>query len=160
MGNYDFNKDIKIEEHTKLEIMKFLESLGWRILNDNFDYRYDILMEKDGKPFKLEIKEDFRCAETGNIAVEYESRGKLSGISSTEADIYLYKIHLSDKIIYHVATVKKLMKSIALNQYHRIVGGGDYMSNTKMYLYKMPVYLSLGKVIYESQITTLEASKI
>jgi hypothetical protein len=152
MGNYEFNKDILIEEHTKLEIMEFLRSLGWRILDDNFDYRYDILMEKDNKTFKLEIKEDFRCAETGNIAVEFESRGKLSGISSTEADIYLYKIHLTDKIIYHVTTVKKLMKSIALTQYHRIVGGGDYMSNTRMYLYKLPVYISLGKVIHEKEI--------
>jgi len=33
----------------------------------------------------VEVKSDFKCAKTGNVAIEYASRGKPSGISTTEA---------------------------------------------------------------------------
>lgn len=39
---------------------------------------------------KIEVKTDFMAHETGNIAIEYESRGKPSGIAVTEADFYAY----------------------------------------------------------------------
>lgn len=149
MGNYEFQKDLLVEENTKRDVIELLKNLGWKILEDNFDYRYDLMIQKDGKSYKLEIKEDFRCAETGNIAVEYECRGKPSGVHSTESDLYLYKVHLPTKIEYHIAWVREIKKANFENKYHRTVSGGDYMSNTKMYLYRYEAYKQLGKVIYE-----------
>ena len=34
----------------------------------------------------VEVKSDFMAQRTGNVFVEYRSRGKLSGISTTEAE--------------------------------------------------------------------------
>lgn len=45
---------------------------------------------------KIEVKTDFMAQETGNIALEYESRGKPSGISITEADFYAYCLPLAN----------------------------------------------------------------
>ena len=62
-------------------------------MKHNSDFKYDLeiglnyetkLAELLGK--KIEVKRDFKCLETGNIFVEYASRGKLSGIATSEAD--------------------------------------------------------------------------
>lgn len=45
---------------------------------------------------KIEVKTDFMAQETGNIALEYESRGKPSGIAVTEADFYAYCLPLAN----------------------------------------------------------------
>ena len=39
---------------------------------------------------KIEVKRDFRCLETKNVFVEYESRNKPSGIATSEADYYCF----------------------------------------------------------------------
>src|SRR4051812_1030618 len=45
---------------------------------------------------KAEIKRDYRAGETGNVFVEFESRGKPSGIETTEADYHIFL--LSDEV--------------------------------------------------------------
>ena len=35
---------------------------------------------------KIEVKTDFQAKDTGNVFIEYKSRGKLSGISTTHAE--------------------------------------------------------------------------
>ena len=47
----------------------------------------DILNNKS-----IEVKTDLKAAETGSVFVEYESRGKPSGISKTEADYYCFVV--------------------------------------------------------------------
>lgn len=47
----------------------------------------DILANK-----RIEAKSDYIAHRTGNIAIEYECRGKPSGIAVTEADYYAYII--------------------------------------------------------------------
>lgn len=66
----------------------------------NNDFRYDLdigrIAEKklahilENK--KIEIKYDMLASSTGNIAIEFECRNKLSGISITESDYYCYII--------------------------------------------------------------------
>ena len=41
---------------------------------------------------KIEIKRDMKAKETGNIFIEYESRGKPSGISTTESKFYCFVV--------------------------------------------------------------------
>ena len=78
-------------------------------MKHNNDFRYDLevgqtyenqLSELLGK--KIEVKRDFKCLESGNIFVEYESRNKPSGIATSEADYYCY--WLSD---YHFVMIEK-----------------------------------------------------
>lgn len=64
----------------------------------NNDFKYDLKVgqikeEELGNIFnnkKIEIKYDLQALKTGNIYVEYESRGKKSGISKTESDYYCF----------------------------------------------------------------------
>ena len=67
-------------------------------MNYNNDFKYDLkvgqVKEKElAKIFldkKIEVKYDLKAIKTGNVYVEYYSRGKLSGISVSEADYYCF----------------------------------------------------------------------
>ena len=62
------------------------------------DFRYDLKLgnikeEEVAEIFankNIEVKYDQLSLKTGNIFVEYESRGKKSGISKSEAEYYCY----------------------------------------------------------------------
>ncbi len=64
----------------------------------NSDFKYDLkvgqVKEKElGDIFAgslVEVKHDLRALDTGNIFVEYESRGKPSGMSTSKAEWYCY----------------------------------------------------------------------
>tara|TARA_Y100000996_G_scaffold411382_1_gene395426 strand:- start:353 stop:712 length:360 start_codon:yes stop_codon:yes gene_type:complete len=66
----------------------------------NSDFRYDLKVGQvaeqalaaifEGK--KVEVKRDRKARLTGNVFVEYESRGKPSGISTSEADYWCFVI--------------------------------------------------------------------
>ena len=66
----------------------------------NSDVRYDLKVGQvaeqalaaifEGK--KVEVKRDRKARLTGNVFVEYESRGKPSGISTSEADYWCFVV--------------------------------------------------------------------
>ena len=100
----------------------------------NNDFRYDLkvgqVAEKmladilEGK--KIEVKKDLQAHKTGNIFVEYESRGKPSGLATSEAEYYCY--FLSDE--HFVIIESDRFKGICRNflNTNRDIKGGD--SNT------------------------------
>lgn len=67
-------------------------------MNYNSDFKYDLkvgqVKEKElGDIFSgslVEVKHDLKALMTRNIFVEYESRGKPSGISTSKAEWYCY----------------------------------------------------------------------
>ena len=64
----------------------------------NNDFKYDLKVgqvkeEELGNIFNnatIEVKFDLKALETGNVYVEYWSRGRKSGISKTEAEYYCF----------------------------------------------------------------------
>ncbi len=64
----------------------------------NNDFKYDLKVgqvkeEELGKILNnstIEVKFDLKALETGNVYVEYWSRGRKSGISKTEAEYYCF----------------------------------------------------------------------
>ncbi len=71
---------------------------------------------------KIEVKRDLMAKKTGNIFIEYESRGKPSGIAKTEAKFYC--IALEDiYIIITTAKLKRLVRPYLFTT--RDVNGGD-----------------------------------
>lgn len=94
-------------------------------MNFNNDFRYDLEVGKEGERiidslFKdklLEVKRDSWVAKSGNIAIEYESRGKPSGIATTEADywVIIFSGDYKDKVIYIFETER--LKQIARRYY-------------------------------------------
>ena len=67
-------------------------------MNYNNDFKYDLqvgqVKEKQLDAIfenaKIEVKYDLQALTTGNVFVEYESRNKPSGISTTQADYYCF----------------------------------------------------------------------
>ena len=99
----------------------------------NSDFRFDLaigqtyetqLSELLGK--KIEVKRDFQALETGNIFVEYESRGKRSGIATSEAEWWCYWLSEKHFVMVEKDELKELCRKY-LNT-NRDVKGGD--SNT------------------------------
>lgn len=73
---------------------------------------------------KAEVKSDSMAHKTGNVFIEVYSRGKLSGISTTTAEYWIYKIEKNGSaIIVPVERLKSLVKKHhALNGFKE---GGD-----------------------------------
>ena len=84
---------------------------------------------------KIEVKsERGMWLKTGNIAIEYESYGKPSGINATEADYWFHNLCIGDEVygtlVFKTDMLKKIVNS---TDNKRIVSGGDHNAS-KMYL--------------------------
>ena len=106
-------------------------------INDKFDLDLDFgkvgekyieqVFEGDGR---IEVKtERDICATTGNIAIEVRSRGKLSGISITDARTWIQLLSIDNTIkggfIIPVKQLKARIKELHESGDARLVMGGD-----------------------------------
>ena len=83
-------------------------------MNYNNDFRYDLEVGQEGerlvdslfKSKRIEVKRDSWVGRTGNIAIEYESRGNPSGIATTEAEywIIIFSKEYEDKVMLVLET--------------------------------------------------------
>ena len=135
MGNYNFNKDLIIGEQGERTVTQDLESIGAKLITDNKNNSHDLIVEKDGTQLKYEIKTDVFCFpqfDTGNMFIEFECRGKKSGIEVTTADWFvMYYKYLKE--IWYIKTedLKQLIKD---NDFFQTFDSGDKNSNTRGYL--------------------------
>lgn len=142
MPNYDFNLDLPIARKTERQVAEYLIEKGNMSFLDECDTNaYDLKMRTpNGTEVTIEVKEDFTCERTGNVGVEYECRGKPSGISVSKAQFYLYKVHEpSGRIGLYIIPTKDLKEMVARQKYFRVVNGGDPGSNSMNYLFKLNV---------------------
>ena len=146
MAFYDFKQDLAVANKTEKEIAEFLVNHhNMKLISFNNDNKYDLLLEHKGRELTVEIKEDFTCARTGNIGVEYSCRGKASGIEVSEAMMYCYKVHLPGNTTELLMMLTPELKGlIADKKYFRTVNGGDIGSNSLNYLFKLDVIRSIS----------------
>ena len=90
---------------------------------------------------KIEVKTEIdKWKETGNIAIEIRCRGKLSGLSVTEAShwahILSYRGYIKSVILIPVEELKIVVKELLEKKEARIVMGGD---NDKSQLVLIPL---------------------
>ena len=86
---------------------------------------------------KIEVKtERDMWKQTGNIAIEFESRGKPSGINSTEAEYWFHNLAVGDEIVMTLVFPTKTLKNYIVNNNPRMVRGGDNMTS-RLYLIKL-----------------------
>jgi len=105
----------------------------------NSDFRYDLevgqVKEKELAEIfankKIEVKYDLQALQTGNVFVEYQSRGKKSGISKSEADYYCFAFGDSLHLLPTKILKEKCRKYIGTN---RDVKGGDNNTSTGILL--------------------------
>lgn len=90
----------------------------------NDDWRYDLKVGQEGESFiskllskgegcyTVEVKLDKRAHSTGNFFIEYESRGKPSGLKTSIADYYaLMTVDQNLVMIVRTDHLKKALKS-------------------------------------------------
>jgi len=90
----------------------------------------DMLQDK-----KIEVKsERDMWVRTGNIAIEYESYGKPSGIAATESDYWFHNLCIGDEtfatLVFDVPSLKRIIDNL---DHKRTVSGGDNGA-ARMYL--------------------------
>lgn len=119
----------------------------------NSDFKYDLALGQLGEGWvgkmlsskTIEVKFDFACYRTGNLYIEYESRGKPSGIATTKADYWMLiastqkgvelKTQLrdieKDDILFSVLLSTEHLKELCRTKYYRKdVSGGDNNTST------------------------------
>ena len=79
---------------------------------------------------KVEVKTEIDTwRHTGNIAIEIRCRGKLSGLSVTEADywshILSYSGFIKTIIIFPVGDLKRIIKTLKRKNKLKLIMGGD-----------------------------------
>jgi hypothetical protein len=90
----------------------------------------DMLQDK-----KIEVKsERGMWQKTGNIAIEYQSYGKPSGIAATESDYWFHNLCVGDDtfctLVFDTKSLKKIIKNLDSK---KSVSGGDNNAS-RMYL--------------------------
>jgi hypothetical protein len=90
----------------------------------------DMLQDK-----KIEVKsERDMWMRTGNIAIEYESYGKPSGIAATESDYWFHNLCIGDEVFATLVFDTNALKRIIDNlDYKKSVSGGDNKAS-RLYL--------------------------
>ena len=84
---------------------------------------------------KIEVKsERGMWQKTGNIAIEYESYGKPSGIEATESDYWFHNLCIGKDtyatLVFKTEVLRKIINSL---DYKKSVNGGDHNAS-RMYL--------------------------
>jgi len=99
-------------------------------MNYNNDFKYDLkigqVKEKELGDIlnnkTIEVKYDLKALITKNVYVEYHSRGKLSGLSISEADFYCFCFGDTYHLIETIILKKRCRKYIGTDRDKR---GGD-----------------------------------
>lgn len=123
MGTYNFKKDLKESEKSVNLVIEKLKEQGCTDVETNDDGRYDIIFTRDGKQFTAEVKNDLMWETTKNVAIEFESRKKPSGISTSKADYWFYV--LGEQI--YICTTGSLRVFLVQHwdRFRRVKGGDD-----------------------------------
>tara|TARA_Y100001938_G_C7813215_1_gene292935 strand:+ start:110 stop:472 length:363 start_codon:yes stop_codon:yes gene_type:complete len=72
----------------------------------------------------IEVKNDLKAPHTGNLFIEYMSRGKLSGISTTEADFWCFYVQDVFMII-PTDKLKEMVEELKDTDAERLGGDND-----------------------------------
>jgi len=132
-GEYDFKKDLSKGEEGEEEIIAYMKKKGFNLIERCKNKNYDFKMNYNGHEYSYEIKTDI-YRDTGNIAIEIESWGKLSGLSITKADYFVtYFKHQGE--IWNISTINLInLINKNIDKMRFVENAGDPGSNTKLFL--------------------------
>lgn len=132
-----FDKDLEFGKQYQLKVKDLFE---WEefVNTEGYLKEFDItgsFKTEEGNLIKTkwEVKADRRAKQTGNIAIEFESNGKPSGITTTTADFWIYFIHGENT--YYLIPTSVLRRKVKQNRWWRIIQVNDEMRN-RVYLFE------------------------
>jgi|TARA_Y100000034_G_scaffold118690_1_gene159611 hypothetical protein len=136
MANYDFKPDLRDGQQGQNVMKFFLESyFCLKCLGQGDTSAFDLKMrdEAEGKTHLYEVKTDLYEKDyskgTGNLVLEYECRGKRSGIQTSEADYYMWYLPLLDRDQIWMAPMENLLFGIGKKAW-RVQPIGEYSIRT------------------------------
>tara|TARA_R110000868_G_scaffold328175_1_gene589072 strand:+ start:247 stop:717 length:471 start_codon:yes stop_codon:yes gene_type:complete len=138
MAHYSFRKDLVDGQEGENEVILYLvENHNCQFISDNNTNSHDVILQfASGGVFgdgnrSFEIKTDLLItpkADTGNIFIEVESRGKESGVMVCQAEWFVYYLK-NFKEVWAIKT-EDLLALIATSNFRQVYGG-DKGSGTK-----------------------------
>ena len=114
------SESIKKLKESDFSVTKFTKDLSYGKKHEN-------LVMKSMENF--ELKTDRMAHKTGNVYVEFQSRGKDSGIRTSKSDTWIFKIvSKGDRHLFSVQIPLTRLKKLVSTDY-RIVPGGDNLTS-------------------------------
>ena len=115
----------------KATTIKKLKTHDFSITNFRKDLSYGKKHEKLVMKSRMdyELKTDRLAHKTGNVFVEFESRGKASGISTSKAGVWIFKIvSKGDRHLFSIEIPLSRLKKKVDNNYNVMLGGDNRSS--------------------------------
>lgn len=120
-----FDKDLEFGEFWEYMVMSHFNYDSVRKMPGKFS-AFDYICVKGNSIVLREIKSDRIASRTGNIVIEFKSRGKASGIDVTHADYWTYcVIGDGDDFDVYDIPVSFLKKAIKEQKFTEIKWGGE-----------------------------------
>ena len=127
------SESIKKLKESDFSVTKFTKDLS-------YGKKHEKLVMKSMENF--ELKTDRMAHKTGNVYVEFQSRGKDSGIRTSKSDTWIFKIvSKGDRHLFSIHIPLTRLKKLVSKDY-RVVPGGDNLTSRG---YLVPI-LDLVKV--------------
>ena len=131
-----FENDLALGNSYEMEALKYIQPSKYTISKGKFK-PYDIKALVDDQIIYYEVKSDRLMNKSGNFCIEYMSNGKDSGISSTQADYYVYfsiNTNTEGEDECFIIPVDEIKKAIKENKFCGDIKGGDnYRSKFKLF---------------------------
>ena len=116
----NISDNIKKLKESDFSVTKFTKDLS-------YGKKHEKLVMKSMENF--ELKTDRMAHKTGNVYVEFQSRGKDSGIRTSKSDTWIFKIvSKGDRHLFSVQIPLTRLKKLVSTDY-RIVPGGDNLTS-------------------------------
>ena len=112
--------NIKKLKESDFSVTKFTKDLS-------YGKKHEKLVMKSMENF--ELKTDRMAHKTGNVYVEFQSRGKDSGIRTSKSDTWIFKIvSKGDRHLFSIQIPLTRLKKLVSTDY-RVVPGGDNLTS-------------------------------
>ena len=114
------SESIKKLKESDFSVTKFTKDLS-------YGKKHEKLVMKSMENF--ELKTDRMAHKTGNVYVEFQSRGKDSGIRTSKSDTWIFKIvSKGDRHLFSIHIPLTRLKKLVSTDY-RVVTGGDKLTS-------------------------------
>ena len=114
------SNDIKKLKESDFSVTKFTKDLS-------YGKKHEKLVMKSMENF--ELKTDRMAHKTGNVYVEFQSRGRDSGIRTSKSDTWIFKIpNGRDTHLFSIHIPLTRLKKL-VNKNYKVVPGGDNLTS-------------------------------
>lgn len=143
-----FHRDLAFGQAGEELVIESFSRNGWKVEHRERTARYDFEMthERDGDFLLVEVKTEPSALRWGNVFLEYECRGKPSGILASDSDVYVFII--GDRLL---SCWRRELLELRGNGY-KVKRGGDYDA-------RLGQKVSLGHIIPVSDIEPLTSAR-